>query len=421
MARFSAPLIAILLWGVARIAAQAPAEFEGNPSVGSGSGPYKDSPHFRIYNASESLATAATKMLEAAHDCFVNTLGWRTAGLSALTDAETGPYYKTNIFVVDTLGGSAGQQWADARNKISFLKIVARYLMEPTVTVHEFAHALTYSEYSWVDQRRTSAWWETIANFAADTFISSPICANSRAQYNQNERRSIIDINKVLGGSYQVLVDATTGTGNYFQAWPFLSYLTYNPDHIPNLGVYTVRDMFRKYRKGSNETPLHVLERIVAPIRIQDIVGRYWARMAFVDIGHKAAQQAFQASRGLLYYPALENVDIGAGIYRIKPERQARYMGANIIPLKGVGAFTLNITAPGPFTATLAIRSKTMNTVQYIPLPDGYLDSGLDISEEANLVIANAPDSLYMYDPFAPTMEVSHGLNWQLQLDGLHA
>ena len=65
-------------------AAVAPPEsFTANPNIGPGGSDFQDSAHFRVYGAqSAQTAEAALAMLEAAYDCFVGALGWRSSGLS---------------------------------------------------------------------------------------------------------------------------------------------------------------------------------------------------------------------------------------------------------------------------------------------------------------------------------------------------
>ena len=265
--------------------------------------------------------------------------------------------------------------------------------------------------------KRTGAWWETVAQFVADTYMTSPICAAARAKYSQPEGRTLIDLNKVLGSSHQVIVDGSRGSGNYYQAWPFLTYLTNNPDGFPGLGNPAMREMFRQYAKRSNETPLHALQRVVGRnATVQQIVGRYWARMAFVDIGHRQAQQLFATARARINFGSLDAA--GAGKYRVKAARQPRYMGANIVPLKAAGgAVSVAVTAGAPFTATLAVRARGGRT-RYVPLPKGAGKTTLEAGEEASLVVANTPASLYMYDGFSITGDVARGLNYQVEIQG---
>jgi hypothetical protein len=297
---------------------------------------------------------------------------------------------------------------------------VTQYLTTPSITVHEFGHALTYTEKWWINQVRTSAWWETIAQFVADTYETNLVRAYARGKYNQSEGDSLIDINKVISDSFQVTVDGTQNSGNYYQAWPFFTYLINNPDNFTGLGWQIFPAVWTKYKRDSNETPLHVLERVAAPTKMQTMVGRYWARMAYVDIGHKKMQAAFQKNRKSLNYTNLDS--LGGGKYKVKAARQPRYMGASIIPLKGTGAITANVTVVGnaPFIATLAI-SASGGAVRYLDLLNGTVEGTIASGEEATLVIVNTPDTLLVYDAFKLTADLNKGLDCQVQLTGATA
>jgi hypothetical protein len=79
--------------------ATAPAQYTANPKIGGGGNTYRDSAHFRVYNTtSTGVADSTLKILEAAHQCFVEGLGWRTPGLSIKTGGvgkEVGPWYES--------------------------------------------------------------------------------------------------------------------------------------------------------------------------------------------------------------------------------------------------------------------------------------------------------------------------------------
>jgi hypothetical protein len=280
--------------------------------------------------------------------------------------------------------------------------------------VHEYGHALTYYEKGWIDQTRTGAWWETVANFVADTYMTSPLCAAARDEFGVAEGDTVIELNKVINDAHQVIVDATSGSGNYYQAWPLLTYLTNNPDGYPGLGATGLRDMFREHNRN-NETPLHVLERVAAPTSVQTIVGRYWARMAYLDIGHAQAQERFFSMRGSLNFANLDST--GSGMYRVKAARQPRYFGANITPLNATGNVTVAVTSSDPFTATLSIRASS-GAVRYADLPGGSGQATLASGEEASLVVVNTPAALVQYDPFNLGGDVTSGLDYQVQLTG---
>ncbi|KAI1373154.1 hypothetical protein F4677DRAFT_430398 [Hypoxylon crocopeplum] len=421
-------LTVIALWWVAkttaapsRALAAPPAEFTPNTRVGPGGSKYKDSPHFRVYDAaSDSVANTIIQTLESAYDCFINGQGWRSTGLSFNQDNDNGPWYKMNVYNVASLGpNTAANTGTDSTTGLSFLNVVTQWMNTPSITVHEFGHAMTYAERYWINQGRTGAWWETVANFVADTFITSSICADSRARYNQASGDTLMNLKKVIGDSYQVIVDGSSGTGNYYEAWPFLTYVTNNPDNYAGLGMTNFPNVWRKYKRDSNETPLHILDQLASPTKIQTVVGRYWARMAYVDIGHEKARALFERQRTEINYANLDS--LSGGRYRVKSARQPRYMGANIIPLKATGtSISVTVTATAPYTASLAIKASN-GAVRYVAVADNKAQATLASGEEASLVVVNTPSTLYLYDPFSLTSDVSKGLDYQLQITGATA
>jgi len=226
---------------------------------------------------------------------------------------------------------------------------------------------------------------------------------------------SMIDVKKVIGDSFQVLVDGTANSGNYYQAWPFLSYITNNPDNYSGLGKTVLLDMIRKYSLGSNETPLHTLSRFLSGVTIQKVVGRYWAHMAYVDIGHPKAQALFVSQKSTINYANLDNN--GNGKYTVKSARAPRYMGANIIPLKASSSsISVTITASSTsYTATLAVKGSS--GVRYVDVVNGKASVTLVSGEETTLVVANTP-ALVQYDPFSIPSDLNRGLTYSVQITG---
>lgn len=400
-----------------RAAAAPPATFTANANIGPGGSTFTDSAHFRVYGATGTTAKSSLDMLEAAYSCFVDTLGWRSSGLSYNDANDSGSYTKVNLYSVGQLTGAAGVMHSDYATGMSWLEVVNEYVANPGVTVHEYGHGLTYHAKNWVDQGNTGAWWETTANFIADTYKTSPLCESARAKYGQKTSATEIDLATVIGNSYLVLVD---GKANYYEQWPFLSYLTYNPDKFAGLGTDTLRESFAQYSKGSNETPLHTFARLSTGATIQKVVGRYWARMAFVDIGHPTAQSVFLEQRSRLNYANLDSQ--GNGAYKVKSARQPRYMGANIIPLKKSGTVTVTakITTSGAYTATLSVRNTSTGATRYIDFANGSASTSVSSSEEAAVVVANTP-ALINYDAFNIPSTVSKGLDYTLTLTGATA
>ncbi|KAG7104530.1 hypothetical protein HYQ44_015842 [Verticillium longisporum] len=400
-------------------AAAPPATFTANPDVGAGGSTFKDSAHFRIYG-NANAADEALAMLEGAFSCFVETLNFRSTGLSYNPGSDDGPYYKTNIYSVPALsGGAAGVMHSDPERGLGYVEVLHDFLTIPGVTIHEYGHALHYHQRTWVHQTRTGAWWETFANWFADTYKTSELCADARTQNGQSASQTEINLQKTIGDSFQVLVDGTAGSGNYYEAWPFFTYLTNNPDEFAGLGSDTLRQLMLQYEENSDETPLHTLARVSSNTSVSAIVGRYWARMAYVDVGHPSAQEVFLAQRRSLNYA---NVDeSGTNRYTVKAARAPKYMGANIIPLttSGAGTVSVDISATGAYTATLAVYSGSAGT-RYVVV-DGAGSVAVKAGEEVSLVVANTPEVLVLFDPFKLSSEVSQGLSYSFTVTGAAA
>ncbi|KAF4995240.1 hypothetical protein FGRMN_5271 [Fusarium graminum] len=394
----------------------AAATYTANPNIGPGGANFKDSPHFRVYAGSPEETDKAIDMLEGAYDCFVGTLKWRSPGLSFNDQTNNGPLTKTNIYSVGSLTGAAGVMHSDAETGMAWLEVVDQYLAVPGVTVHEYGHGLHYHQQAWVDQGRTGAWWETLANWVADTYKTSDICAAARKAHNQESYPTEIELKKVLGDSHQVIVDGTVDTGNYYQAWPFLAYLTNNPDDFAGLGQDTIRQLQLQYEKGSNETPLHTLARVSENATVGDIVGRYWARMAYVDIGHPSAQEVFFQERAEINFDNVEAT--GTRTYKPKADRQPRYMGANVIPLEVTGSqLEVKVASDAEFVATVAVYREGGES-SYVTLTNGAATVPVQAGEDVSVVIANAPAEAILYDGFNLSEEVSKGLDYTLTLTG---
>ncbi|KAM0329219.1 hypothetical protein ACHAQA_004519 [Verticillium albo-atrum] len=399
-----------------------PASFTANPSIGPGGSSFRDSAHFRVYAADLSAASRALSLLEGVYACYVDTLGWRSTGLSynAAFNAD-GPWTKVNVYSVANLPGAAGVMHSDGATGMAWLEVANPYLVNPSVTVHEFGHGLHYHQQTWVNQGRTGAWWETLANWVADTFLTSPLCAAARSANGQaTATTSEIDVVKTIGDSFQVIVDGSAGSGNYYQAWPFFTYITNNPDNFGGLGRDVLRQLMVRYSPNSNETPLHTLQRVSTGASVAKVVGKYWARMAYVDIGHQQAQSVFFSQRGRINFANVDST--GSGSYRVKSARRPRYMGANVIPLKNPsGTVNVRITTSNQLTSHLVVRNTSSGAVRYVELVNGAGSVNVAGGEEASLVVANTPANLVLFDPFALSAEVNTGADYTFTLSGATA
>lgn len=398
---------------------------------------FRDSPHFRIYYggegrngpngelgaATDRQLTALLDHLEAAYQMFVVDMGFRSAGQS-IHSHITG-HYKLNVYVVGNIeGGAAGVMLYNAGAGLSYLEVRSDQINLPHVTVHEYGHCLTLAEYRWVDKAATGAWWETTAQWVADLYQGSPAHAQVATKYGQTPYSTIFDANVVIGQSQLSIIHRN----NLYQIWPFFTYLTNNPDNFPGLGRDAIRSLIRQHQ--GQETPLHTLARMTAPITVQQIMAQYHARLAYVDINHSLAQQRFMQVRNnaSFHQQAYNNLErIGTNEYRVRASRRPMYGGSNIIPLGFTGEEELyfsvqnlgNGLTESALTATLAVRAAN-GSVRYVRLVDGVGFVELQLGDEATLIVVNTPTTLYQFNAFESTDDSPdrRGLDYQVQMIG---
>ena len=384
---------------------------------------YKDSNRFRLYYGADNkrgpkgnLGTHSdadvTRMLEhmeKVYDYFVRDRGFKSPAQSI--HANRPGSFKINVYSVTDIdaGGFMGYNGTAG---LSYLVMRSNLLNTNSISTHEFGHGITLAEAIWIDKARTGAWWETTAEWFADAYMS-PITNSTN-----------FDVNSLHAASNLTIVHKD----NLYQAWPFLNYLSNNPDNYANLGRDAVRNMIRAHQ--GQETPLHSLARLVQPTSIKTLVGRYRARIAYGDIGHPLVQQKVLAAQRDASFRtrAYRNLEsIGTNMYRVLEARKPQFTGSNIIPLTATGSGEINIQvtnlgnglSDSNFTAIVAIKA-TNNSVRYVDLANGAGSFQLVSGEEASLVVTNTPDSLYLYNAFESTSTnpESIGLNYQVQILG---
>jgi len=395
-------------------------EYEG---INTGNAVYKDSNRFRLYYGADNkrgpkgnLGTHSdadvTRMLEhmeKVYDYFVRDRGFKSPAQSI--HANRPGSFKINVYSVTDIdaGGFMGYNGTAG---LSYLVMRSNLLNVDSISTHEFGHGITLAEAIWIDKARTGAWWETTAEWFADTYIS-PLTNNTN-----------FDVNSLHAASNLTIVHKD----NLYQAWPFLNYLSNNPDNYANLGRDAVRNLIRAHQ--GQETPLHSLARLVQPTSIKTLVGRYRARIAYGDIGHPLVQQKVLAAQRDTSFRtrAYRNLEsIGSNMYRVLEARKPQFTGSNIIPLTATGSGDINIQvtnlgnglSDSNFTAIVAIKAAN-NSVRYVDLANGAGSFQLASGEEASLVVTNTPDSLYLYNAFESTSTnpESIGLNYQVQILG---
>lgn len=333
--------------------------------------------------------------------------------------------------------GFSGRTWQLQDNTgAGFVVVDADYITQVGVMSHEYGHVLSMAEPAWWSQQNTFGWAETLGNYVAETYRSD-LCSASRAAANDTigTGGTAFQAFMVIGQSYRSLVDPQ----NKYMAWPFLSYLTYNLDNIAGFGANTMRSIFNSYDAKTNETPFHTINRMAgsAGTSVQSLVGKYWARMAFVDYGNAVAQNYFRYLQSGLDYNNTFAVSGGGSKYRVYPDRAPRYFGASIIPLQNINStsVTATVTAQASYTAYLVVQAVNQGVqfgnkygeIKYIELVGSNGQGGIAKTataevgdgDEVMLVVANTPDKLLMYDATqADTGAAAVGMEFSFTLDG---
>ncbi|KAF4552530.1 Hypothetical protein D9617_9g023180 [Elsinoe fawcettii] len=392
--------------------------------------PNYTSDHFMVWNATTSSSAATyLNILEGVYDCFVNTLGWKNPGVPFFDDPAYGPFYKTNFFVTPKKPNPnvAGTTTGDTVTGLGFVFLQPSEDAYTGVASHEFGHVMTFAQQQWWNQSRPMGWSETIAQYVMQAWQQNPVCASSRAKFNYTATPVYLWYPKYyMTNSWNTLINSAA-MSNEYQAWPWLLYLSDNLDNYPTLGNSTMLKLFQEYKVNSEETPFHTLNRVAAPYTSQQLVARYWARNAFVDLGVDYWQYVWNVTRDRLEYN--NTVPKSDGVWQVAASKRPLYMGSNIIPLNstGNGDISIQVNGAGVFTSTLAIRSID-NTVQYIVLSNTTAAQGsvfsqktsisLNKTQEAMLVVANTPDRLLLYDTYDISGAVAVGLDYSITLTG---
>lgn len=236
--------------------------------------------------------------------------------------------YKTNVYLTYTGLDQYPDGWAFMSAEDGYgIEIISPEAMLDDLTIaHEFGHVVTMQQKAWVDQDITGAWWEPLANWFREMYLGSEY-------YTGNTQTCWFE-------PYIRNMSLTLPHGrNYYEVWPFLVYISYNPDNLPGLGLDAVKRIISEAKP--NEYPFDTITRMFGT-DAQTVFGHYAKRMATFDFGAKNAyQKEFKDKLAQspfywnLFYTVLDPQ--GDGVY-VSPEEDAPMQsGINIVPLSVTG------------------------------------------------------------------------------------
>ncbi len=263
---------------------------------------------------------------EKIYDCYMEDLGMASPNVDIYGNSDT--KYKVNVYLTYTGLDQYPDGWAfmSAEDGYGIHIISPEAMLDDLTIAHEFGHVVTMHQKAWVDQDISGAWWEPVANWFREMYLASEY-------YDGNVQTCWFE-------PYIRNLSLTIPHGrNYYEVWPLLVYMCYNPDNLEGLGMDSVTRLMSEALP--NEYPFDTMTRIYGT-DAQTILGHYAKRMATFDFGNQAAYQrqfndklASSPYYWKLFYTVLEEAEDG---WQYVPQEEAPMQsGINIVPLNVTG------------------------------------------------------------------------------------
>lgn len=306
---------------------------------------YYESEHFQfIWGNSGDSSRVTTEFLEGnaknLEDCwdvYMTDLEMEAPSQSVNLSLRDGNHYKTNIYISGTGLDGMTDDWAymsyDSGGFAYMFCCVDSMQYNPPswVLPHEFGHVVTAHQLGWNSNKYSYAWWEAMGNWFREQYLYS--------DYSTDETGHGTDFFE----TYLKNSSLTFPCGrDYYAAWPFLQYLTENPDNLAGYGNDFVKTMLQEGQV--DEYPFDMVDRL-AEADMKDTLGHFAKHMAGLDFENGDAYRARLnelLSAGSWnwqqIYTMLEPVAGIEGLYKVPTERAPQYAGLNIVPLNVMGS-----------------------------------------------------------------------------------
>lgn len=279
------------------------------------------------------------KILEDCWDLYVNDLGMSPPSLCTNKTGDQTTHYKVNVIIMNTGIAGYGEGWAfagiDSQGYAYLMCDQAAMVYKPEtwVTPHEFGHVTQFAQgfNSWSGGTYLGSWYEAVANWYREQYLASEY-------YTSGEGYS-------TEFSYFILraasLTATNGRA-YYEAWPFLQYLTENPDGLEGYGSNFVAKLLQN---GSPSKLIYNMIEDQAEADLSDTLGYYAAHMATLDLSRQSNYLRRVNSYGVAYedffwqqfYTKLEHVIGTENVYTVPSERAPQQAAYVVTPLTVTG------------------------------------------------------------------------------------
>lgn len=365
---------------------------------------YVTSEHFCIfYGNNDTTGVVNEEFLqrnlddfEKIYDCYMEDLGMQSPNVDIYGNSDT--KYKVNVYLTYTGLDQYPDGWAfmSAEDGYGIHIISPEAMLDDLTIAHEFGHVVTMHQKAWVDQNVTGAWWEPAANWFREMYLASDYYEGT--------------VETCWFEPYIRNMSLTIPHGrNYYEVWPFLIYMTYNPDNLEGLGSDSVMRMMSEALPA--EHPFDTITRVLGT-DAQTVLGHYAKRMATFDFGNQAAYQTEFSNKlnsspyywNLFYTVLEESVD---GWLQVPEEEAPMQSGINVVPLNVTGD-SITVTFKGLSNSSNAGWRASIVTVDgsgnetYSDLfGDGdTMTVPANGASSAYLTVVGAPDDLYSINAF---------------------
>lgn len=319
---------------------------------------YYESEHFQFIWGNSGDTSKVTseflegnaRNLEACWDVYMIDLDMAAPSQSTNISLRDGKEYKTNIYISGTGLSGIEDDWAymsyDSDGYAYMFCCVDSMQYNPPswVLPHEFGHVVTAHQLGWNNNKYSYAWWEAMGNWYREQYLYS--------DYSTDETGHGTDFFE----TYMKNLSFTFPCGrDYYAAWPFLQYLTENPDNMEGYGSSFVKTMLQEGQV--DEYPFDIVERL-AHADLKDTLGNFAKHIAGLDFkkgdAYRARLNELLTSGSWNWqqiYTMLEPVAGVKNTYRVPTERAPQYAGLNIVPLD-VSGDNISATLNGMYGAT---------------------------------------------------------------------
>jgi len=368
---------------------------------------YYESEHFQFIwgnsgdssKVTQEFLAGNAENLENCWNVYMNDLDMAAPSESTNLGLRDGNQYKTNIYISGTGLSGMADDWAymsyDSGGYAYMFCCVDSMQYDPPswVLPHEFGHVVTAHQLGWNNNKYSYAWWEAMGNWYREQYLYSDYS-------NDNTGHGTDFFETYLKNS-----SLTFPCGrDYYASWPFLQYLTENPDGMEGYGADFVKKMLQEGQ--ADEYPFDIVDRL-APADIKDTLGNFAKHVAALDFkkggAYRARLNELLSSGSWNWqqiYTMLEPISGKKNTYQVPTERAPQHAGINIVPLTVTGdeiTVTLNglTDIPGADWRACIVQRLNDGTCRYSELfSDGEtctaaVESGL---ESAYLSVAATPD-----------------------------